>query len=93
MCGTTAPKSASRRNSGNAMEFTSLTVVVGANDEKNTLIETVETVMRLAADDMEKILLVRPAKVSDGCLAAINKLEQKYPGIAVDFVQTHLIQL
>ncbi len=70
------------------MKFKSLTVVVGANDEKQSLIRTVDTVMRTSAADMEKILLVRPAKVSDECLAAINELERKYPGIAVDFVQT-----
>lgn len=70
------------------MEFKSLTVVVGANDEKQSLVQTVDSIMRTSAADMEKILLVRPEKVSGGCIAAIKELELKYPGVAVDFVQT-----
>lgn len=70
------------------MEFKSLTVVVGANDEKQSLVQTVDAVMSTCSADMDRILLVRPAKVSEECLSAIRELEAKYPGVAADFVQT-----
>ncbi len=69
------------------MQFQSLTVVVGANDERKALIATVDAVMKTCAADIEKILLVRPAEVSDECRNAIRFLEEKYPQTAVDFVQ------
>ncbi len=70
------------------MPFKSLTVVVGANDERKTLITTVDTVMKTCAADIEKILLVRPETVSNECREAIRTLERAYPGKTVDFVQT-----
>ena len=70
------------------MTFRSLTVVVGSNDERESLVATVDAVMGTCGEDIEKILLVRPAMVSDECRKAIRLLERKYPGKAVDFVQT-----
>ena len=70
------------------MTFRSLTVVVGSNDERESLTATVDAVMETCGEDIEKMLLVRPAKVSDECRNAIRQLERKYPGKAVDFVQT-----
>lgn len=70
------------------MQFDSITVVVGSNDERKALITTVDAVMATCAADIEKMLLVRPADVSDECREAIRTLEQKYPDRAVDFVQT-----
>lgn len=70
------------------MQFNSITVVVGANDERKTLIETVDAVMGTSAADIAKMLLVRPATVSDECREAIRFLEQKYPGKVEGFVQT-----
>ena len=70
------------------MQFESLTVVVGANDERKALIETVDAVMKPCGAEIEKILLVRPVEVSSECRNTIRFLEQEYPGVAVDFVQT-----
>ena len=70
------------------MDFGSVTVVVGANDERSTLVDTVDAVMKSSGEDIEKILLVRPAKVSDECLEIIARLEKEYPGRVEGFVQT-----
>ena len=69
------------------MCFRSLTVVVGANDERKSLIATVDSVMNHCAADIDKILLVRPASVSDECTEAIRTLECKYPEVVEGFVQ------
>ena len=70
------------------MHFSSITVVVGANDEKKSLITTVDTVMGTCAADIGKILLVRPETVSDECRETIRALEEKYPHKVVGFVQS-----
>ena len=70
------------------MGFSSITVVVGANDERQSMIPTVDALMENGAADIGKILLVRPAVVSEECREVIRILEQKYPEKVVDFVQT-----
>ena len=70
------------------MQFKSLTVVVGANDERKAMIETVDAIMATNAADIETILLVRPVEVSEECRKAISFLEHKYSRTVIDFIQT-----
>lgn len=62
------------------MEFTSVTIIIGTTNEKESLICTVDTIMSTCnPDDIDKLLLVKSRDASDDCNYAIGLLEKKYP--------------
>lgn len=71
------------------MKFTSVTIIVGTTNEKESLITTVDTIMATCcADDIDKILLVKSKDASDDCNYAIGLLEEKYNGKVFSLEQT-----
>ncbi len=63
------------------MKFTSVTIIVGTTNEKDSLILTVDTIMRTCnAEDIDRILLVKSKDASEDCNYAIGLLEKRYPG-------------
>lgn len=63
------------------MNFTSVTIIVGTTNEKDSLISTVDTIMNTCNnEDINKILLVKSKDASDDCNLAIKLCENKYPG-------------
>lgn len=63
------------------MEFTSVTIIVGTTNEKESLIQTVDSIMESCDEaDIDKILLVKSKDASEDCNYAISLLEEKYPG-------------
>ncbi len=71
------------------MKFTSVTIIVGTTNEKESLITTVDTIMDTCnADDIDKILLVKSKDASDNCNSAIALLEEKYRGKVYSLEQT-----
>lgn len=63
------------------MKFTSVTIIVGATSEKESLITTVDTIMQTCnPDDIDKILIVKPKDASDDCKQTTAFLESKYQG-------------
>ncbi|MBR3835355.1 MAG: glycosyltransferase [Clostridia bacterium] len=71
------------------MKFTSVTIIVGTTNEKESLITTVNTIMDTCnADDIDKILLVKSKDASDNCNSAIALLEEKYQGKVYSLEQT-----
>ncbi len=62
------------------MIFESVTVAIGATDETQSLINTVDGIFSTCnPQDIEKIMIVTPRMVSTECLKAINFLTDKYP--------------
>lgn len=71
------------------MEFTSVTIIIGTTNEKESLICTVDTIMNTCnPDDIYKLLLVKSKDASDDCNYAIELLENKYPGKVQGLEQT-----
>lgn len=71
------------------MEFTSVTIIIGTTNEKESLICTVDTIMSTCnPDDIDKLLLVKSKDASDDCNYAIGLLEKKYPGKVQGLEQT-----
>ena len=71
------------------MEFTSVTIIIGTTNEKESLICTVDTIMETCnPDDIDKLLLVKSKDASDDCNYAIGLLEKKYPGKVQGLEQT-----
>ena len=71
------------------MKFTSVTIIVGTTNEKESLICTVDTIMNsCSSEDIDKILLVKSKDASENCNFAIGLLEQKYPGKVFALEQT-----
>lgn len=71
------------------MEFTSVTIIVGTTNEKESLICTVDTIMeKCDHKDIDKILLVKSKDASENCNSAIKKMEEKYPGKVLGLEQT-----
>lgn len=63
------------------MKFESVTIIVGTTNEKESLIQTVDEIMKTCnSSDISKILLVKSKDASDGCNFAIGLLEKKYSG-------------
>ncbi len=63
------------------MKFSSVTIIVGTTNEKESLICTVDTIMSTCNEaDIDKILLVKSKDASADCNYAIALLEKKYPG-------------
>ena len=74
------------------MKFTSVTIIVGTTNEKDSLITTVDTIMDTCnADDIDKILLVKSKDASDNCNYAIALLEEKYKGKLIYWVLSNLL--
>lgn len=62
------------------MNFTSVTIIVGTTNERDSLIRTVDTIMESCdSGDISKILLVKSKDASPDCNYAIDLLEKKYP--------------
>lgn len=71
------------------MKFTSVTIIVGTTNEKESLICTVDIIMNsCSSEDIDKILLVKSKDASENCNFAIGLLEQKYPGKVFGLEQT-----
>lgn len=71
------------------MEFTSITFLVLASDEKESLIKTVEILSGMCpGGELEKILLIIPRKITPEFDATVTFLENKYPGLVERLVQT-----
>lgn len=71
------------------MKFTSVTIIVGTTNEKESLICTVDTIMNsCSSEDIDKILLVKSKDASENCNFAIGLLEKKYPGKVFGLEQT-----
>lgn len=71
------------------MKFTSVTIIVGTTNEKESLICTVDTIMNsCSSEDIDKILLVKSKDASENCNFAIDLLEKKYPGKVFGLEQT-----
>lgn len=63
------------------MKFSSVSIIVGTTNEKESLIYTVDTIMSTCdTDDIDKILLVKSKDASENCNFAIAALESKYQG-------------
>ena len=63
-----------------ALKYESVTVVIGATDEKDSLIETVDTVVESCEiSDIDCFLIVVPENATSQCLGAIDFLKEKYP--------------
>lgn len=70
------------------MTYESVTVVIGATDEHDSLIETVETVLRdCDASDIECFLIVIPESAASECVEAIDFLMEKYPDKVKKLIQ------
>ena len=71
------------------MEFTSVTIIVGATDESRAMTQTIETILHLCApEDIAKIIPVRSQNAAPGCIAAISAMEKAHPGKVHGMVQT-----
>ena len=71
------------------MKFTSVTIIVGTTNEKESLIATVDTIMTTCnSDDIDRILLVKSKDASDDCNSTIALLEAKYYGKVYSLEQT-----
>ena len=71
------------------MKFTSVTIIVGTTNERESLICTVETIMHdCNSKDIDKILLVKSKDASEDCNYAIRLMEEKYPGKVFGLEQT-----
>lgn len=71
-----------------ALKYESVTVVIGATDEKDSLIETVDTVLESCdASDIDYFLIVVPKSATSECLGAIDFLKEKYPDKVKKLVQ------
>ena len=63
------------------MEFTSVTIIIGTTNEKESLMCTVDTIMDTCRhEDIDKLMLVRSKDASEDCNRTIELLEKKYPG-------------
>ena len=63
------------------MEFTSVTIIIGATDETESLHKTVDYVMQNCDhDDIGKVLMIHSKNASQGCRNTMNELEALYPG-------------
>ena len=71
------------------MKFTSVTIIVGTTNEKESLIQTVDTIMDTCEHtDIDRILLVKSKDASDDCNNTIALLESKYEGKVYSLEQT-----
>lgn len=71
------------------MQFTSVTIIIGTTNEKESLICTVDTIMDMCkSEDIDKILLVRSKDSSENCKNATAYLEQKYSDKVVGVEQS-----
>lgn len=71
------------------MEFTSVTIIIGTTNEKESLITTVDTIMNTCdQNDIDRILLVKSKDSSSDCNFATDFLENKYQGKVFSIVQT-----
>lgn len=71
------------------MKFTSVTIIVGTTNEKESLLCTVDTIMQSCnSKDIDKILLVKSKDASDDCNETIKALEEKYPQKVFGLEQT-----
>lgn len=71
------------------MKFTSVTIIIGTTNEKDSLISTVKQIMESCNhDDIAEILLVKSKDASDDCNYAIKLLEKKYEGKVFGLEQT-----
>lgn len=63
------------------MEFTSVTIIIGATDETESLHKTVDYVMQNCDhDDIGKVLIIHSKNASQGCRNTMSELETLYPG-------------
>ena len=70
-------------------QFQSLTIMIGATDEAQSLIQTVRQIFSCCRkEDVEKILIVRSKNASEGCVQASLALEQMYPGVVQSLIQS-----
>lgn len=72
---------------GDAMEFTSLSVVITASDETHDLTETVETILAVG-DDVGEIIVVLPDWASDACVSTLDALTAAHPEKVKKLLQT-----
>ena len=71
------------------MEFTSVTIIIGTTNEKESLMCTVDTIMDTCRhEDIDKLLLVKSKDASEDCNRTIELLEKKYPGKVQGLEQT-----
>jgi hypothetical protein len=71
------------------MEFTSVTIIIGTTNEKESLMCTVDTIMDTCRhEDINKLLLVKSKDASEDCNRTIELLEKKYPGKVQGLEQT-----
>lgn len=71
------------------MNFESVSIIVGATDENESLRKTADYIMENCDyDDIGKILMVNSKNASDECLNAIKHLSEKYPGKVFGMTQT-----
>ena len=62
------------------MHFDSVTVLIFATDEHDSLIETVHSILSLCnSEDIEKILIIHPPNATADCLSAISLLKSENP--------------
>ena len=72
------------------MEFEKVNIIIGATDENESLIKTVDTISDACSrDDIDNIVIVIPESATEECLGAIGELEKRYPGMVRRLVQTH----
>lgn len=71
------------------MEFTSVTIIIGTTNEKESLMCTVDTIMDTCRhEDIDKLLLVKSKDASEDCNRTIELLEKKYPDKVQGLEQT-----
>ncbi len=71
------------------MKYESVTIIVGATDENDGLKKTADYIMQSCNhEDIAEILFVNSKNASEGCLAAIKMLSEKYPGKVHGLTQT-----
>ncbi len=62
------------------MHFKSVTILIFATDEHDSLIDTVHSILSICnTDDIEKILIIHPENATPDCLSAISLLKSENP--------------
>ena len=70
------------------MQFESVSIIIGATDEDESLRKTVESIMNSCdAEDIARIIIVISANASQGCRNAIEYLKNKYGDVVYSMVQ------
>ncbi|MBR2589645.1 MAG: glycosyltransferase [Clostridia bacterium] len=70
------------------MKNFSVTIIVGAANESDSLIKTGEAILHLCkAEDIDKIIFVMPQNAARECSQAIDELKEKHPSCVMGLVQ------